>query len=165
MQKTAKDKAVSYVKSFRDIEFDRNNSIAFLGNCGSGKTHLSIAIANNLMAKNIGVLYMPYRNAVTKIKQTVTDEINYNNAIQRYKSARVLLIDDFAKGKVTEADINIMFEIINHRYLNGKPIIISSELLQEDLLKFDEAIGSRIIEMCKGRIVEIRGIENNYRLK
>ena len=67
-------------------------------------------------------------------------------------------------GKVTEADINIMFEIINHRYLNGKPLIISSELFQEDLLKFDEAIGSRIIEMCKGRIVEIRGIENNYRL-
>lgn len=97
MQKTAKDKAVSYVKSFSDIEFDRNNSIAFLGNCGSGKTHLSIAIANNLMAKNIGVLYMPYRDVVTKIKQTVTDEINYNNAIQRYKSARVLLIDDFAK--------------------------------------------------------------------
>ena len=67
-------------------------------------------------------------------------------------------------GKVTESDVNIMFEIINHRYLNNKSIIISSELFQEDLLKFDEAIGSRIIEMCKGRIVEIRGIENNYRL-
>ena len=67
-------------------------------------------------------------------------------------------------GKVTESDVNIMFEIINHRYLNNKSIIISSELFQEDLLKFDEAIGSRIIEMCKCRIVEIRGIENNYRL-
>lgn len=67
-------------------------------------------------------------------------------------------------GKTTESDINIVFEIINHRYLNSKPIIISSELTQEKLLDFDEAIGSRIIEMCKSRIVEIRGIENNYRL-
>lgn len=68
-------------------------------------------------------------------------------------------------GKTTESDINISFEIINHRYLNSKPIIISSELTQDKLLDFDEAVGSRIIEMCKGRIAEITGIENNYRLQ
>lgn len=68
-------------------------------------------------------------------------------------------------GKTTESDINIMFEIINYRYLNSKAIIVSSELTQDRLLDFDEAVGSRIIEMCKGRISEIEGIENNYRLR
>lgn len=68
-------------------------------------------------------------------------------------------------GKTTESDINIMFEIINYRYLKNKPIIISSELIQSKLLDFDEAVGSRIIEMCKGRTAEAIGIENNYRLK
>lgn len=68
-------------------------------------------------------------------------------------------------GKTTESDVNIMFEIINYRYLNNKPIILSSELIQDRLLDFDEAVGSRIIEMCKGRITEAKGIENNYRLK
>lgn len=58
-----------------------------------------------------------------------------------------------------------MFEIINYRYLNSKAIIVSSELTQDRLLDFDEAIGSRIIEMCKSRIGEAIGIENNYRLK
>lgn len=163
-QKTAKAEAISYVKSFEQIERERNNSIAFLGNCGAGKTHLSIAIANNLMAKNIGVLYMPYREVITKIKQVITDEIDYSKAINKYKTARVLLIDDFSKGKTTESDINIMFEIINYRYLNRKPIILSSELLQDDLLDFDEAVGSRLIEMAKGRILEAKGIENNYRI-
>lgn len=164
-QINAKRLAIDYVKSFESIEDTRNNSIAFLGNCGSGKTHLSIAIANNLMTKNIGVLYMSYRESITKIKQVVSDEIDYRNEINKYKKARVLLIDDFAKGKVTDSDINIMFEIINHRYLNHKPIIISSELYQEKLLDFDEAVGSRIIEMCKGRTIQAVGIENNYRLR
>lgn len=68
-------------------------------------------------------------------------------------------------GKTTESDINIMFEIINYRYLNSKAIIVSSELTQDRLLDFDEAVGSRIIEMCKGRIGEAIGIENNYRLR
>lgn len=164
-QKSAKSLAIQYVKEFENIEKERNNSIAFLGNCGSGKTHLSIAIANNLMAKNIGVLYMPYRESITRIKQVISDEVNYNNEINKYKRAKVLLIDDFAKGKTTESDINIMFEIINFRYLNHKPIIISSELSQEKLLDFDEAIGSRIIQMCKNRTIQAIGIENNYRLK
>lgn len=164
-QKTAKNMAIEYVKSFEIIEKQRNNSIAFLGNCGAGKTHLSIAIANNLMAKNIGVLYMSYREVVTRIKQIITDDIEYNRQISNYKNARVLLIDDFAKGRTTESDINIMFEIINYRYLNSKPIIFSSELMQDRLLDFDEAVGSRIIEMCRGRIGEAIGIENNYRLK
>lgn len=164
-QKFAKEQAIEYVKNFENIEHDRNNGIAFLGNCGAGKTHLSIAIANNLMAKHIAVLYMPYRETVTKIKQSITDEINYSKIMNVYKTAKVLLIDDFAKGKTTESDINIMFEIINYRYLNNMPIIISSELVQERLLDFDEAIGSRIIEMCRGRINEFIGIETNYRLK
>lgn len=164
-QEEAKKMAVDYVKNFEQIESERNNSIAFLGNCGSGKTHLSIAIANNLMAKNIGVLYMPYRECVTKVKQVITDDIEYNRLLNQYKKARVLLIDDFAKGKTTESDINIMFEIINYRYLNNKPIILSSELIQDGLLDFDEAIGSRIIELCKNRITEARGIENNFRLQ
>lgn len=163
-QKIAKGTAIDYVKNFEEFEKMKNNSIAFLGNSGTGKTHLSIAIANNLMAKNIGVLYMPYRESITKLKQSITDEINYNNEMRPYRTARVLLIDDFAKGKTTESDINIMFEIINYRYLNNKPIILSSELTQNRLLDFDEAIGSRIIEMSKGKIVETKGIENNYRL-
>lgn len=165
IQKNAKQNAIDYVKSFSEIENQRNNSIAFLGNCGSGKTHLSIAIANNLMAKNIGVLYMPYRDIMTRLKQLVTNDTAYEKEINQYKTARVLLIDDFAKGRTTESDINVMFEIINYRYLNSKPIIISSELTQNRLLDFDEAVGSRLIEMCKGRITEIIGIENNYRLR
>lgn len=163
-QKVAKAQAIDYVKNFEQVEKKRNNSIAFLGNCGTGKTHLSIAIANNLMAKNIGVLYMPYREIITRIKQVIINEFEYARVVNKYKTARVLLIDDFAKGKTTESDINIMFEIINFRYLNRKPIILSSELLQDDLLDFDEAVGSRLIEMAKGRIIEAKGIENNYRI-
>lgn len=98
-QKEAKSTAINYVREFENIEKERSNSIAFLGNCGTGKTHLSIAIANNLMSRNIGVLYMSYRDAVTKIKQIITDDEVYNRKLSKYKNARVLLIDDFAKRK------------------------------------------------------------------
>ena len=47
------------------------------------------------------------------------------------------------------------------RYLNYLPIIISTEYAIDILLSFDEAIGSRIYEMCKEYIVQIpKNIKN-----
>lgn len=163
--KKAKAAAIKYYRSFKDIEDNRKNSIAFLGQVGAGKTHLSIAIALNFIDKDIETVYMPYRDIVTSLKQNMLDEEYYQNQLNKYKSARVLLIDDMFKGKVNETDINIMFEIINHRYLNHLPLIISSEYTANRLLDFDEAIGSRIIEMCKDYLIQFEGRENNYRLR
>lgn len=160
----AKEIAIDYVKNYSLISQERNHSIAFLGQVGAGKTHLSIAIANSLMEKMVPVLYMPYRDTVTQIKQLITDEEGYQREINKYKGAQVLLIDDLYKGKVTESDLNIMFEIINYRYLKGLQLIVSSEKTIDILLDYDQAIGSRIIEMCKGRLVEFQGIELNHRL-
>lgn len=45
-------------------------------------------------------------------------------------------------------------------------MIISTEKSVQDILEFDEAVGSRIVEMCQNNIITFpRGIENNYRLR
>lgn len=164
--KEMKDKATNYYIRFNNIKSERRNSIMFCGNPGSGKTHMALALANNFLKKNgIRVVYMPYRDIVTKLKQNMVDEEYYKSTLGKYQSAELLLIDDLFKGKINETDINIMFELINHRYLNRLPMIISTEFTVEKLLSFDEAIGSRLYEMSKDFIVEIEGTENNYRLR
>ena len=136
----------------------------FLGQVGSGKTHLSMAICNELMDRGISVIYMGYRDCLTNIKQNMLDSVYYNKVMNRYKNARVLFVDDLFKGKISDSDVNIMFELINHRYFNNLPVIISSECGVDRLLGIDEALGSRLIEMSKGRIVELRGRNLNYRM-
>lgn len=163
--KKAKNIGLSYCKDFPDIRNTKRNSVLYMGQVGSGKTHLSMAICNAIMEHyKTGVLYMAYREEMVRIKQTVNDEINYNNAINRFKQCPVLMIDDLLKGKSTEADVNILFEIINYRYVNNMPMIISTEKTQNELLDFDEGTMSRIIEMSRGHSVEIIGREYNYRL-
>lgn len=169
-QKAARSKAIEFIQSFESIRSERNNSLAFLGNPGSGKTHLTIAIANALLKQGVGVLYMQYREVMTYLKQIIRDDEQYQREISKYEKAPVLLIDDLFKGVVrqgipNESEIGIMFEIINHRYLKGKPILVSSEHVISKMLDFDEATGSRIAEMCKGRIVELVGNELNYRME
>jgi len=162
----AKDTAISYYKSFENIRKNRINSILFCGQCGGGKTHLSVALGVNFMKKKIKVVYMPYRDVITKIKQNMLDSEYYGRLISKYKSCDVLLIDDLFKGKINESDINIIFEIINYRYMNCLPIIVSTELTVDKLLSFDEGTGSKIYELCKSYVVEIeKKRENNYRLR
>ena len=161
-----KSTAIAYFNDFDEIKKKRHNSIMFCGQVGSGKTHISIALAINFIKSGIGVVYMPYRDTITKIKQCILDEEYYARILSKYKACDVLLIDDLYKGKITKADINIMFEIINYRYLNHMPVIISTELMIDEILFYDEGIGSRIYEMCKNYIVTMKkGIEKNYRLK
>lgn len=163
--KRAKEIGLDYCKHFMQIRNSRKNSVLYMGQVGSGKTHLSMAICNNIMNYyKIGCLYMPYREEILRIKQTVTDSINYSNEINRFKNAAVLIIDDLLKGKNTESDVNILFEIINYRYLKNMPMIISTEKTMDELLEFDEGTMSRIIEMSRGHQIEIVGKEYNYRL-
>ena len=74
------------------------------------------------------------------------------------------MIDDLFKGNITLSDINIMFDIVNYRYFNNLPMIISTEKGGEDLIKIDEAIGSRILEMAKDYNMELKGGKLNYRI-
>jgi len=162
----AKDTAINYYKDFEDNRKSRANSILICGQPGGGKTHLAVALGLNFMKKKIKVVYMPYRDVITKVKQNMLDDEYYRKLISRYQTCEVLLMDDLFKGKINETDINIVFEIINYRYINYLPIIVSTEFTVERLLCFDEAIGSRIYEMCKSYVVEIeKKKENNYRLR
>ena len=75
----------------------------------------------------------------------------------------MLFIDDLFKGKITDSDVNVMFEIVNHRYLNRLPIIATTELDLNGLESIDQAITSRLYEMSKGFFNEMGGNNANFR--
>lgn len=164
--KRLKDTATAYFSDFDKIKSMRQNSIMFCGQPGGGKTHISIALALNFFRKGIRIVYMSYRETITKLKMNIIDEEVYKKTLSKYQTAEILLIDDLFKGRITSSDLNICFELINYRYLNHLPMIISSELMLAEILGVDEGVGSRIYEMCKGYAVEVdKNKENNFRLK
>jgi len=123
-QQSAKETAYGYAVDFPKIKDTPHNSIMFMGQSGSGKTHLTMAITNKIINEhNTAVTYMQYREAIMTLKQVMTDKDNYQKEKDKYFQASVLLIDDLFKGKLTDTDASIMFEIINYRYNNNKPII------------------------------------------
>lgn len=165
VSKRMKEIATEFIENFEGVQFQNNNSIAFLGEPGTGKTHICIGISLELLKKGFKTVYFPYRDCIDEmIDLRITNKIQYESKLSKYQKCSILFLDDAFKGGYTEAEIRLLFKIINYRYINKLPIIVSSECLSIDLLKIDKAIGSRIIEMAKDRILDIAGEEYNQRL-
>ena len=134
------------------------------GRAGSGKTHICVGICKELMEQSKDVKYMMWRDDAVRLKGIVNDTEEYQRQIDKFKKPAVLYIDDFFKGKITEADVNLAFELLNYRYNSPKKItLISSELGIEKILEIDEAVGSRIYQRSKGFCLQAP--EENWRLK
>ena len=163
-QRITKEKAQAFVQ-------DQAHCFFIGGQVGSGKTHICTAIVNELMNQGNETLYMLWRNEIVKLKANAMEGPEYQKAMQQYKTIKVLYIDDLfktEKGKSpTTADINIVFEILNTRYLERNLItIISSEKNIKEVIAIDEAIGSRIFEMAGYYCVQIKNNDRmNMRLR
>lgn len=176
-RKLARSKAVNYVKNFDTIREQRNSSIAFLGQAGTGKTHLALAIGKTLLEKekHVETIYMPYLEVMRELKANANEDSYYLKEQAKYITCELLIIDDLFKDKVkkgklcyqlNEADMKHIYPIINQRYINHKATIYNSECSPEMLEELDGALAGRILESCKDNIIIFKyGRENNYRIK
>lgn len=163
-QKVIKEKAQDF------CEDDLAHWYYIGGQVGSGKTHICTAIAAYYIKAEKEVKYMLWSEEAKKLKSLVND-IGYQEEIALYKNVDVLYIDDFLKVKngenPTPADINLAFEIINHRLLSKDKItIISSEKTLDEMLEYDEATMSRIYQKTGRYKISIgKDKQKNYRLR
>lgn len=139
------------------------------GQVGSGKTHICTAICDYYIKAGKLVNYMLWAEVSKKLKAIANDK-SYQDLINKYKEVEVLYIDDFFKTKQgetpTNADLNIAFELINHRLINDRMTIISSEKTLDEMIDYDEATMSRIFQSSGIYNINIKkDLKKNYRLK
>jgi DNA replication protein DnaC len=70
------------------------------------------------------------------------------------------------RDEPTKTQREQFFAIVNYRYMENLPMLISSERMIAEMCQFDEAVGSRINEMCRDyKAIINRNMELNRRLK
>lgn len=163
--------AIDYYRAFDEIKNTEQNSIMFSGQPGCGKTHLLMAITNGLMReKVVPVAYFPYQDGMREIASNNFEK--KDEIVNKMCHVDVLFIDDLFKPIGNEVKVHkwqgdIVAEVTNYRYLNAKPMLISTELSPLELLvSFDEAAASRMIEMASDYTKTIeKDISLNHRLR
>lgn len=123
------------VTGYKDMasrgELEQNdglNSLFLHGSCGSGKTHLACAVANALLDAEKPVLMATFGDLMQEVKSTYAKDskLSEKQIIDKYRQAPMLIIDDLGKEKPTEWSASILFAILNNRYSDMKPTIITS---------------------------------------
>ena len=137
------------------------------GQVGAGKTHICTAVVRNMAyLHDLSFEYMLFAEKMIELKQNKFDnQLKYKDELDKLLNTDILFIDDLFKFDPTKADLDILFEIINHRYLINKFVVISSEKNIQEILKIDEAIGSRILEKTEEAISISKDISKNYRIQ
>lgn len=143
--------------------------IGYFGESGTGKTHICIAIAQELTRRRcLSHRYFSYRTEIQKLKAAYYKDEAYSDLMGRWIDAEVLLIDDLFKfsvskdGSIQQQDLQIMFDIINNRYLNRRITIFSSEYTVAEIKDVDAALGSRIFSMIHPYGMKCEGANRRF---
>lgn len=144
--------------------------IYLYGSKGTGKTHLTACIANELMSNYYSVLYTNFAEISKSIRATYGGRGETEQAfIDKLTTIDFLFIDDFGTESVARDGDDLwlqekIFEVVNKRYNANKPIIFTSNYSLAEMIKnrglADKTV-DRISEMCE--IIKLDG--KSYRLK
>jgi len=150
--------------------------LLFTGPCGTGKTHLAVAILRALVEKGAECLYYDFRELLKAIQASYNpvSQTTEMQVLTPVLEAEVLLLDDLGASKPSAWVLDTVGHIINSRYNDKRVTLITTNYpdapaaagaLREDTLaeRIGERMRSRLYEMC--RVVPLAADDFRRRVK
>ena len=137
---------LSFTKSFPKYQ-----NLLFMGYAGLGKTHLALAIANEIIKKENNVVYCNAANIFKAIEAEYFQENGNTETIDTMKICDLLIIDDLGAEYVNNFLASSLYDIVNTRMGRNLPTIYTTNILKHEILetRYGEKVSSRLLGLCK----------------
>lgn len=142
------ERNLKIAKDFADNFSKHEDNLLLIGKTGTGKTHLSTAIAKSVIESGYEVLYDSTQNIVAAFE---TDKFrsgygSYEPQGDKYLECDLLILDDLGTEMVTQFTVSCLYNLLNTRMNKGLKTVISTNLSPDELQrKYEDRIYSRIV--------------------
>lgn len=151
-------KAFKYVRAYCDnlLSNGDGQGLFIHGETGTGKSYLLGCVANYL-AEKMSVKYVVYADFLDQLRATFSSrdgEDSEQQLVAMVRNVDMLLLDDLGVERPTEFALKSLAQIIDYRYRNKLPLLVTSNFTLEELRErtkndlYGERIVWRLIETC-----------------
>jgi DNA replication protein DnaC len=160
-QHRGKDPWWAEVQSYAQCNYT-HPFLTLLGPVGTGKTHTALAVGWSWIGCGKGVLYYQVEDLLDALRSGYStwqrgDPEGYSMILHFAQNVGLLILDDLGAQDEKVWATTKLDQIINSRYINGKPLLVTTNM---GLDKLPERIADRLSE---GMLVHLTG--ESYRKK
>ncbi|HGV3480716.1 TPA: ATP-binding protein [Klebsiella variicola subsp. variicola] len=126
--------------------FDAGLGLLMVGKCGTGKNHLAVAMAKNIIRTHLARIEITdVMRVMRAVKSTWrhSSEVTEDSVLDHFTGLDLLIIDEVGVQFGSASELAILQEIVNARYESVLPTILISNLTFEQL---KDSIGERIVD-------------------
>lgn len=147
-------KVLTKISEYEKVFLENKLWFVFSGGSGIGKTHLCTALLQKYIRKGYTGEYVVWNDFVPKMyslerSTNINNQNKYDEKLERLRNVDILYIDDFLKLTTlnnNEFQLSLVYKVLNHRYMNNKITILSTEYSFKEIANLDVAIAGRIHE-------------------
>jgi DNA replication protein DnaC len=136
------------IQSIIDSSFyEEATNVVFIGNPGTGKTHLAISIAYTVAIRRNSVYFIKFNRLINTLR-TAYNEGTLERKLKLFYKYKLLVIDEVGFNEITPLESKLFFQLIDLRYTKRSTIFTSNIVFEKwpQILGNDEMITKAILD-------------------
>lgn len=127
--------------------YDEGTNVLFVGNPGTGKTHLAISIGYSVAIRRNSVYFIKF-NKLINILKNAYNEGSFERKVKQFFKYKLLIIDEVGFNEISPLEAKLFFQLVDMRYTKKSTIITSNITFDKwpTILGNDEMITKAILD-------------------
>jgi DNA replication protein DnaC len=130
-QRQSLERAFNQAEAYADV---LSGWLFLQGGYGCGKTHLAAAIANAAVEAGVPTLFLTVPDLLDQLRYAYgSEDVTFEDRFEQVRTAPLLVLDDFGTQSATAWAREKLFQILNYRYINQVPTVVTTNLMLEEI--------------------------------